>query len=390
MAIPAIILGRGDTALGAMRCLARQGKTVLTATVASDLATKSRYFHPAFSRDDRRLDAGWNEDSYDILSEMSVDRGVLVPCSDAAATWVAEMPDKLRERFPSSSPSKQCLDIVQDKRNFADLCIQLDVPHPGYFLIESDEDLAAAPIEDLSNWFFKPSNSREFLAKYRKKAIRFTGRAEAKALWDKFSADKITVFMQEYVPGGADQHYFIDGFRDRHGNVRARLARRRTRIYPPDFGNSSYCYQIPIEDIDPAWQSLERILDKTEYRGIFSAEFKYDAQRDEYRILELNARAWVYVEFAAWCGIDVCNLAYLDALEQDVPLLVDKRPGAGCVNMYRDYHAIMGCPKSDRPSVYAIARQWIAARKTLFCWDDPMPALVWGFRLLVARLKRQH
>lgn len=360
----------------------------MMATVADDLAIYSTYFAPTVSTSGRNLGNSWDEDSYEILADLPTPLSVLVPCSDLTATWVADMPEELQARFPTSNPSKQSLEVIQDKRKFAELCVQLDVPHPRYFLVESREDLAKADIDEQSNWFYKPSNSRLFLAKYNKKGLRVSSRQEAEELWDRFSADQVSVLLQEYVPGPADQHYFIDGFRDRHGIVRARLARRRTRIHPPDFGNSSYCYHIPIEDIEPAWQSLNRILDHTEYRGIFSAEFKYDADRNEYRILEINARVWVYVDFAAWCGIDVCHLAYLDALEQDVPDLVAKRPGAGCVDMYRDYQSIKGSPKTLRPKVSTVARQWAQARKTLFCWDDPKPALVWGYRLMSARLKR--
>jgi len=292
------------------------------------------------------------------------------------------MPGSLRERFVSSSPSAASLDLIQDKRRFSKLCRHLAIPHPRYWLVESDEDLAQAPIDKTSNWFFKPSNSREFLARYGRKGLRFKGRSEAEALWHRFSTDNISILLQEYVPGGPDQHYFIDGFRDRRGSVRARLARRRYRIYPRDFGNSSYCEQIPVGEIEQAWVSLKRILEHLDYRGIFSAEFKYDAERDEFRILEINARAWLYVEFAAYCGIDVCHLAYLDALERDVPDLQETRRGAGCVNFLNDFKSVSGGPRARRPPLAQLVRQWWKARKTIFCWDDPRPWLTWLSRRL--------
>jgi hypothetical protein len=56
--------------------------------------------------------------------------------------------------------------------------------------------------------------------------------------------------------------------------------------------------------------------------------------------------------------------------------------------MYRDYQTLTESPKANRPKIATIARQWMTARKTVFCWDDPKPALVWGFRTFGARLKK--
>jgi D-aspartate ligase len=373
------------SALGAMRCLARRERTVFAATGGADLAAQSRFYRPALTGDGSVFGENWTDDDYDTLASMPVERAVLVPCSDVTAAWVARMPETLKSRFVSSNPSARSLNSLEDKREFAQLCRQLDIPHPQNLFIESSDDLARAPIEELTNWFFKPSNSHAFQAKYDIKGVRITTRTEAETLWKKFSGDAISILLQEYVAGGADQHYFIDGFRDREGVVRARLARRRHRIYPRDFGNSSYCEQVPLDDVRPAWNSLERILEHLEYRGIFSAEFKYDAARDEFRILEVNARVWIYVEFAARCGIDVCDLSYLDALEQDVPDLVETSQGAGCVSFYDDFKSVRECPAEDRPSALQLLRQWISARKMVFCWDDPKPFIVWLRRRWLAR-----
>ena len=61
------------------------------------------------------------------------------------------------------------------------------------------------------------------------------------------------------------------------------------------------------------------------YRGIFSAEFKCDDRDGFFKILEVNARPWWYVEAAACAGMDVCSMAYHDALGPTVePWLATK------------------------------------------------------------------
>jgi predicted ATP-grasp superfamily ATP-dependent carboligase len=76
------------------------------------------------------------------------------------------------------------------------------------------------------------------------KGIWAETRAEFEEIWARLDAQGYKVLAQEYVPGSSSDHYFIDGFRDRDGNLKAMFARRRRRIYPPDFGNSSYCESI--------------------------------------------------------------------------------------------------------------------------------------------------
>jgi len=59
---------------------------------------------------------------------------------------------------------------------------------------------------------------------------------------------------------------------------------------------------------------VEALFEATRYRGVFSAEFKFDHRDDHFKILEVNCRPWWYVEFAGVCGVDVVEMAYRDAL----------------------------------------------------------------------------
>ena len=386
MTVPAIVLGNGTTAIGVIRCLSRRGIDVHTVTANDDLARHSRYFQPARCQLGRQISVDWRERDYSWLESLDVKRAVLFPCSDLTAAYLVDMPESLRKRYPTSIPSKNSLHQLLDKRQFARLCAELDVAHPTCYVMETDEDLVRVPIEGNINLFFKPANSRRFLAAYRCKAMHIRDRAHAQELWEQFHADGMDLLIQEYIPGPHSQHFFVDGFRDRNGNLRAKHSRQRLRAYPADFGNSSCCKQIENETIAVAWKTMEKILDHLDYRGIFSAEFKYDERDCKYKILEVNSRAWVYVEFAGWCGLDVCWLAYNDALKLSVPEVVSKRSHAECVDIYSDYQSIKSQFAVDRPRHREIARQWLTSRKPLFCWDDPLPAIRWFTKTLATRL----
>jgi predicted ATP-grasp superfamily ATP-dependent carboligase len=304
------------------------------------------------------------------------------------ALWVAQLPDGLGARFPSSNSTTETLQVLQDKREFAQLCKRLGVPHPRCYDVTCDADLNLVPFGEVERLFFKPTNSVQFLERFNVKGIWIRRRDDAESLWHDIAPSGLHVLVQEYIPGGADQHFFLDGFRDRDGRIRTLFARQRSRIYPPDFGNSSYCVNVPLEVVQPAWESLYRILEQTNYRGIFSAEYKRDARDGQFKILEINTRVWVYVEFAARCGADVCQLAYQDALGEPMRDMPIQRHGDGCVNVYFDYYSVKKLPPSQRPNLFRLLWQWMASHKTVLAIDDPLPLASWFASALRKRLRR--
>ncbi len=134
------------------------------------------------------------------------------------------------------------------------------------------------PDEAIATSFLKPANSGRFSAIYHVKAVRPQNRAQAQALVAEASGRGLELMLQEFLPGPPTLHYFLDGFMDRHGRVCGMLARRRLRMFPPDFGNSTFTESIPLEEIRAAEESLRRLLSGIGYRGVFSAEFKFDAR----------------------------------------------------------------------------------------------------------------
>ena len=150
------------------------------------------------------------------------------------------------------------------------------------------------------------------------------------------------------------------------------MARRRLRMYPTDFGNSSYCHQIPLEEIQIAWESLERILHHVDYHGIFSAEFKRDARDGTLKILEVNTRVWAMVALANLCGIDTCYLAYCDALALPLPKMELRRHGAAFADVYSDYRYVRKLSRSARPGWLRMVRDWTVAQKPVFSPCAPL------------------
>lgn len=381
--VPAIVVGRGPTALGILRCLRMAGIDSYVACPKGDHVTASRWYRPTPGVP---WDGALGSAGHEALDRMPLDKAVLIAGADDAALWMSELPDALLgSKFAVSTASSATQALLQDKSKFAQFLSGTSMPHPRTFYLESVDDVTAVPFDELDRVFLKPINSQQFSDVMGAKGVWVASRTELLTRWQSLHARGFKLMAQEYVPGTAADHYFIDGFRDRHGVLTGLFARRRYRISPPDFGNSSYCESIPLIDVEVPLRHLEALLAALDYRGIFSAEFKRDARDGAFRILEINSRAWTYVEFAARCGVNVCEMAWQDALEHEVrSASLQYVVGAGCVDFYRDFGTLWAQRRAMPLNWWAVVRQWTHAHYHSFRLDDPSPA----FRFAVGVVKR--
>ena len=383
---PAIVWGRGPTAVGILRCLHIANIPVFVASPRHDAVARSRFYRPIPG--ENPWEGALDGRARDALRVLPFDEAVVIPSADDTALWLSDIPaSDLAQRVRVSTSTRDALEILQDKTKFAEFLRGTDIPHPRTFMIESAADVAAVPYEELDSTFLKPANSQKFSDVTGAKALRVSSRAELSRVWEELSSRGFTLMAQEYVPGPPTNHYFVDGFRDGRGRITGLFARRRIRMHPADFGNSSYCRSIPLDEIPAAVDSLVELLSKLAYRGIFSAEFKRDARDGKLRIIEVNTRAWTYVEFAARCGVNVCEMAYEDALDHPVATAPKAYAmGEGCVDFHRDVSALRTGAAGD--SLPKILWQWATAHFHTFRLDDPGPGFFAARQIFAERQER--
>jgi predicted ATP-grasp superfamily ATP-dependent carboligase len=379
-------MGTDITMLGTIRSLSRQKIPTFYLTEKKDFVRWSRWAHPlSFSA--KRPPS--TEELTNMLENMPFEKAVLFPCSDGWLNPVINLPSKLTSRYPSSLPSLKTLHILLDKGKFGKTVIEIDMPHPETLWVETSDQLKKLDARYFDGFFFKPCDSRDFQNHFRTKGFRVFGLEDALEKFQKIQAEGQTVILQEYIPGPANNHYFVDGFVDREGQIRAQFARRRERIFPPDFGNSSYCVSVSLQEVNSAVESLNKLLNYIDYRGIFSAEFKFDQRDQLFKILEVNARPWWYVEFTAVCGVNVCKLAYQDALKMPVDTLSGYDVGAGLMYVFFDRKRVKSLLKEKKISLKSWLWELLTAKKPIFSWDDPLPFIFVFFKRLSNIIKRK-
>lgn len=369
--VPALVFGGGLTALGVIRVLGEAGVPAYVVGNNTALVSRSRWFRPA---PPSQSHSAPEADLADYLDGLPVPQAVLMPCADSWALRLAALDGPITERFPTALARAPVLEGLMDKGGLAQVLCAADVPHPQTVQLQSAADLAAIPDDALSLGFFKPRDSERFFRRFGTKAFQVRSREEAARRWHEAESEGLTLLFQEYIPGPSDRHYFLDGFVDRAGQVTAMFARRRLRMYPPDFGNSTLMASVPLSEAAGAQESLRRLLERVRFRGIFSAEFKRDVRDDVFKLLEVNVRPWWYVEFAARCGVDVVTMAYRDALGLPVEPVTSYRVGRRCVYPYYDYSAYRELRRRGQMSFLAWAASLFGASQPVFRWSDPYPA----------------
>jgi len=385
--IPALVLGGGITALGTARVLGRSGIPVRCADNQEDFVPWCRWSKPL---------AGLTTSSMppskllEFLEAALPGGAVLVPCSDPWALTVAAFcsqspPDKFRASI--SSPA--VIETLTDKNRLREILERLGVPHPLTVRVTRDADLEHALTRFPSGAFLKPTDSVAFLDVFGVKALHFNGVQEGVDHLRNCLDHGLEMLVQDYIPGPPTRHIFVDGFRSgRDGELRV-LVRRRLRMFPPDFGNSTAMVTIAPAEAQPAIEGIRKLLEALDYRGIFSAEFKEDPRDGAFRLLEVNARAWWYVEYAAQCGLPTPLFAYEDALSRPLPAAVPYRVSVQGVYPHTDFEEWSCRPNRRLMDLVRRVGVWVTAIQPIWCWDDPVPAIVNCVRSVRRALKRR-
>ncbi len=383
--VPALVLGAAYTVLAAARGLGRAGIPVICPANLPGSLAASRYILerpagmgtlPEFTR------------LGDYLERVDLPEAVLVPCNDHWVREVAALPRHLAERFPSSSPSQGIVDILLDKARLSVFLKENALPAPLTMVLRSEDDIARWPEDRFTHSFLKPCDSLRFNSIFSRKAFRVTNKGEAVEAFRKASAQGLEMVLQEYIPGPGSNHYFIEGFIDAGGVLKGICARRRLRMYPLDFGDSTYSRAIPRADMGDMPGRLHAVLSAMRYRGIFSAELKLDPRDGRFKLLEINTRVWWQFGIAMDCGMNFVAMAYHDALGQPVESVNSYRIGTGWVAVERDKWACWGLYRKGELSFSAWLGSWLTSTKELFRWDDPGPFLSHARRQIFALPKR--
>ena len=320
------------TALGVIRAFGRRGVTTYVHPDTSEYIRHSRWYQPLLGDLPRSLAESRSVSALrEVLERSGLEHAFLCACSDDWTRAVADLAELAGHRFLSVVPTPVALDRLQDKGRLAELLQELGVPMPLTRVIEDESDLSHLPQSTETFYFLKPTDSQLFLAHFGTKGMRVSTIEEARRRLREIIAAGMSVVLQEYIPGPCTEHYFVDGYVDRAGRIKALFARRRLRIYPPDFGNSTAMVSMPAQRrATGRRQHCARCCTRSGTTASSRASSSAMLGPTTFKLLEINTRPWWFIDFAVRCGVDVCRMAYDDALGLPVAAVGDYKVGVTC------------------------------------------------------------
>ena len=370
---PIVVLGSArQGGLGVVRSLGRLGVPIYA--VDKDpraLLFASKYCKRGFVWD-------FTNDPEQSVEELvtvarKVGKPVLVPTSDAAATFVASHSERLGEwfRFPLLSP--KLVQSLCSKKEMFFLAKKLGVLTPNTFFPESRQEALRFSKEARFPIIMKPietikTNSRSF-----QKAI--VGSAEA--LIAKYDVMEIVespnLMLQEYIPGGEDANWMFNGYFDAQSRCLFGMTGQKIRQYRPYAGVTSLgaCVANPrLHEITTRWMAA------IGYRGILDMGYRYDARDGQYKVFDVNPRlGCTFRLFVSDSGMDVARAQYLDLTGQPVGA-GQPREGRKWVVEDTDILSSLYYWRERKLSW----TDWLVSFRGLeesafFSWDDPKPVV---------------
>ena len=367
--VPAVVLGSGVTAVGVIRSV-RERRVDTFLAAREGIATRSRGISLVPDVVAAKTSPALLPE---LLVESGIGTGVLVPCDDDWVRAIIDSWDDLHGSFPATISGPSVIEQLIDKDAFARTMERVGIPHPRTIEVRSIEDLDPIPDTDLPSFFLKPCDSQRFTRRFHRKAFQLEDREGAQRMLEVALAEGHRLLAQERIPGPPEKHVFVDGYRDRHGDVPGILARRRLRMYPPGFGNSTDSVTIPLSEARDAVDSALALFEAIAFHGMFDAEFKFDERSGRHMIIEVNARPWWQIELARAAGIDVAWMAYADALGERVPRARGYRIGRRWVHTFPDLRARWEGGANSGPQI--AKENWFTARHAVVALSDPGPGM---------------
>ncbi len=226
----------------------------------------------------------------------------VIACSDHWTIEATRISQRPQGSFSACLPESDVIDRFVDKAGFAALLASTGVPHPSTAFARSEHDVRDMAAKSRGELFLKPTNSQRFHQKFGKKAFRIEDVERAVEIFNKAREAGLEVLVQEYIPESVGSALLRRWVRRPRAPSSHGVRAARFRMFPPDFGNSSFMVSVGIEEVagrrgQRSYAVRNRAVPGDLLRGIQARRARRQVQDPR-----SQRRPWWYIQFAAECG----------------------------------------------------------------------------------------
>ncbi len=325
---PGVIIIEGHVqGLANTRALGRAGIPVIVVSEYDCLAHYSRFCKKFF-----RCPDYLSVEFIDFLINMATREGIknwiLMPSNDHAVFNISKHAGKLKEFYRIISPDSGKLERIYDKELLIRTCLSAGIPVPvSWFPAASGEieysELKYPLLIKGKNGltFYKNTGKKAFLADRKESLAEALEKIRNKTPFS-------NIYIQNLLPVENNKPVSFTAF-SINGEMKTYWMGVKVREHPPDFGTATYSRSVNKPELIPL---AEKLLKTLEFTGVCEIEFLLDPRDHEYKLIEVNARTWLWVNMAIKSGINYPVMVY--NYLNDIPMNYPYNIGSKCEWMH--------------------------------------------------------
>lgn len=235
---------------------------------------------------------------------------VFLPVSNISYKFASLYKQELEKYCKVPVVDIDIMNIAQDKSKTFEYAEKTGIPYPKTFCFENEKD------------FYDKAESLKFpcvLKKtnyYESGVIYCNNKEELKKAFEKTISIKgpenSYPVVQEYINGTGTGYYGIYN----KGKCAGYFMHERIHEFPVTGGASTLAKSVFENDLR---ELGDKLLSSLKWHGVAMVEFKRDASSKQLKLMEINPKFWGSFELSYKAGINFAYLAYLVALQSDIP-----------------------------------------------------------------------
>lgn len=297
-------------------------------------------------------------------------KGVLLITDDTYLTVLSRAREVLKRYYFFTFPGENTVARIMDKHEQHQAAIRCGVPTPLTVFLDGESSL--------SNWpdtaypaVVKGRMGKAFYRAAGRQVLVVNSEAELHTAYERYG--RLNLLLQEIIPGGDDRLYTLGSYISGKDELLGVFTGRKLRQSPTGFGQcrtgeSLLCPRVLEQGL--------KLLDTLGYHGVSQVEFKLDPRDGEYKLIEINARFWLWHSLATFCGVNLVSIAYQDALGTTLAPVLCQQYGPKWILLIDDLCRTPGDIRRGSLSL----KEWVYSLQPplvdgLFSIHDPLPTI---------------
>ena len=312
-----------------------------------------------------------------LLAEAGPRDALLLATNDNLIGFMADHYEALAARYHMSIPGPAGVHVCFNKRATYRKAMEMGIPIPESHFPDSREEVESLLGTLKFPVILKPAVMHTFHSATGKKAYLCPDAPSLLENYDKLVQfiPRDEVIIQAFLSGGAKTLFSFGSFYA-GGKVYGGFAANRIRQKPMDFGIST-CFAHTVDN--PRIEQLAiAFLQGIDYFGVSEVEFMFDTDTGEYRLLEINPRAWKWHSLANKLNINLIDLMARYLNGEEVRPSISRQAGIAWVERLTDTYVVLGEILKGRMTLGEYLKTMRMPKESaVWSLKDPLPALMY-------------